>query len=49
MTMARCLKRMEMLRRTAVTFVMSGGDYDGYLHEMVEMVDIERYVKYMPK
>lgn len=50
--MARCLEmleRLEMLRCTTVTFVMSGGDYDGYLDEMVAMVDIERYVKYMPK
>jgi hypothetical protein len=49
LTMARCLEILEMLRCTAVAFVMSGGDYDGYLHEMVALVDIERYVKYMPK
>jgi hypothetical protein len=44
--MARCL---EMLRYIAITFVMSDGDFDGYLREMVAMVDIERYVKCMPK
>jgi hypothetical protein len=37
------------LRCTVVTFVTNDGDYDGCLHEMVAMVEIERYVKYMLK
>jgi hypothetical protein len=52
LTIARCLEileRLEMLRCTTVTFVVSGGDHDGYPHEMVAIVDIERYVKYMTK
>ena len=43
------LARPEILRCTAVPFVTNDGDNDGCLHEMVAMVEIERYVTYMLK